>query len=383
MSMANNNRRLFPHSTRSSQLAQVQRQSAQLLNRIQREIANPTPRTLQEIEQHSRELSRLASGTDAAFTESYRRTLRAIDRYSRSQTGGGMFSQLLRALGTPGRAVADWLRGREGQQLLRPIQQQVESAMQQVHELNPELLPTSPEEAGGRLVNPPDDSSTGQPPAGGGGGGRNRLPPAAPPQGPPDDDSPHPNVRIMPDGRWRIRGPGYLRTLNPDHPALTGRMVPVTSSNVHSIGYVFNFDAPLRGTMMVRYWQRNRAGSGRVPGPTYEYLRIHPDFFDDLWIQASSKGRWIWDNIRIRGTVAGHQYSYNLARAAQNYLPRRARVVNGRQVLERRRRVAERRDGSRYVLTSPLPTEYIGAYRPQAHRPNVGNPDRGNVRLRR
>ena len=373
-----NNSRLFPNAARSTQLEADQRRSRELLQQMQRDTRNPTPNTMRDLENRARELSRIASGSHAAaFTETYKRALRGILRHATAQTqqSAGLVSRLLGSLGLPGRTIAEWLRSREGRQSLRPIEEQIEAALRRVEDLHPEQLPTSPEAAGGRRIPDRPEVSTPQPPP-------NRLPPAPPAQSP-DDNSPHPNVRILPNGDWRIRGPGYLRTLRADHPALTGRMVPVTSSNVHSIGYEFNFDRPTRGNLIVRYYQRNRHGSGRVAGPTYQYLRVHPDFFDDLWIQATSKGKWIWDNMRIRGTVAGHQYSYNLARAAQNYLPRRARVVSGRQVFERRRRTAVRRDGTTYTLTSPLATQYVGAYRPNVHRPNIGNADTGPRRLRR
>jgi hypothetical protein len=168
--------------------------------------------------------------------------------------------------------------------------------------------------------------------------------------------------------------------LTPDDPVLTGVMIPVPSSNVHSIGFEFNFDYPLKSKLIIRYKQKDRQSgrSGTVGGPTYEYLDVHPDWFDDLQ-QAGSKGKWVWDQLRIRGTVAGHQYRYNLTRAAQGYLPRRALVRNGIQRFQRRQRTAVYSDGRTEILTSPLPNAVIGRYSPTAHRPNVGNMDRGRM----
>jgi hypothetical protein len=156
-------------------------------------------------------------------------------------------------------------------------------------------------------------------------------------------------------------------------------MIPVTSSNVHSIGFAFNLDRPLNSKLIIRYKQKDRRGGpGTVGGPTYEYDDVHPDWFDSLQ-QAGSKGKWVWDQLRIRGTVAGHQYRYNLTRAAQGYLPRRAIVSMGIQRLIRRTRTAVYPDGRTEVLRSPLPNQVIGRYSPSAHRPNVGNMDRGRI----
>jgi hypothetical protein len=183
----------------------------------------------------------------------------------------------------------------------------------------------------------------------------------------------------MPDGQWRIRGPGYQRTLNPNDPVLTGEMVRVASSNVHSIGFEFNFDQPLKSKLIIRYLQKDRRGSsGTVGGPTYAYDNVHPDWFADLR-EAGSKGKWVWDQLRIRGTVAGHQYPYNLIRAAQGYLPRRAIIREGMQRFVRRQRTAVYSDGRTEILTSPLQNQNVGRYSPTAHRPNVGNMDRGRL----
>jgi hypothetical protein len=183
-------------------------------------------------------------------------------------------------------------------------------------------------------------------------------------------------VRILQDGRLEIRGPGYHRILQNDDPAITGQMMRVTSSNVYAIGFEFNFDEPLRSKLIVRYQQNNRrGGGGKVGGPTYEYFDVHPDWFADL-VAAGSKGSWVWDHLRIRGTVAGHQYRYNLSRIAQGYLPRQAQVYAGIQRFVRRTRTFVQ-GGRTQSITSPLPDRVLGRYSPpRGSAANVGNRDR-------
>jgi len=225
----------------------------------------------------------------------------------------------------------------------------------------------------GTQPNPnPSPLPAGNPNPGGSGSG-NRLPPQ-----PPEDSlaGPHPNVRILNDGRLEIRGPGYHRILQADDPVITGQMMRVASSNVYAIGFEFNFDEPLRSKLIIRYKQSDRRGSGRnVGGPTYEYLNVHPDWFTDL-VATGSKGKWVWDHLRIRGTVAGHQYEYHLTRIAQGYLPRRAMVLAGIQRLVRRSRSFVQ-GGRTQTITSPLPDRVLGRYSPpRGSAANVGNRDR-------
>ena len=383
--MALNNRKLFPNDYKSRQINRARQNAVEALQQIERIAQTPNADSFREIQRRSAELARTARGyRGEGFPDQLVKTIDSIERMSKSGIAATV-ERMLTSLGTPGRLISSWLRGSEGRSSTIPIRDQVQRALQLMQQLEPigDAPEISPEAAGGRLL-PDGDASVLSPPVGPqspstGGGGRSRLPPVAPPQSPPDDDRPHRNVRVLPDGRWHIRGPGYDRILQANDPALLGQMIPARSSNVHSYGYKFNFDRPTQGSLIVRYLQKDvnsSSGGRKVPGPTYEYVKVHPDWFDDIF-RASSKGIWIWDHMRIRGTVAGHQYSYQLIRAAQNYLPRRAVVRNGRQLLLQRRRTAERRDGSQYRLVSPLRSEYIGAYRPSVKRPNVGNMDRG------
>lgn len=120
-----------------------------------------------------------------------------------------------------------------------------------------------------------------------------------------------------------VHGPGGVQNLAEDHPAVTGEFVPVASSNVHSVAY----DADT-ATLYVRFLDSfyNKATKDYVrqgPGPIYAYYNVPPEMFLDM-LHASSKGGWVWDHLRIRGTLSGHQRDYALVGIVRGYVPRKA-----------------------------------------------------------
>ena len=111
------------------------------------------------------------------------------------------------------------------------------------------------------------------------------------------------------------------------------RMIPmqlVSSSNVYAIGYQVE-----TLTMRVQYLGttvsaagikgHGHSGKNRVkgklgrtltgrrqgPGATYDYRGVPQAVFNRIQ-NAGSKGGAIWDNLRIRGTVYGHKFDYEL-----------------------------------------------------------------------
>jgi hypothetical protein len=235
----------------------------------------------------------------------------------------------------------------------------LEQAASLIEQLSPKLFgetPRSPEQSGGvRVDNPP-------PPR--------QIIPAQPDtwQG----------MRLINDNTVEIRTGSFRGRYNTDHPAITGAMVPVTSSNVHSIGFQMNLHNPLASTMFVKYLQGSKGQ--KVSGPTYGYKNVHPVLFNQF-LAANSKGKFIWDEVRIRGTVAGSQYVYYLDSISRGYVPRRAVIVNGIQILKRRKR-QEQKSGR--TVISQLREKVIGPYAPRKNaRPNRGNPDRGSSRPNR
>lgn len=132
------------------------------------------------------------------------------------------------------------------------------------------------------------------------------------------------------------------------------RMKRVESSNVWAYGYdsttetlYVQFKAPainmasVRGTPLATFpgsglskRQRPRGRLGRTvmgkqnkPGPMYAYYGVPQDVWERFRRQTSA-GKAVWDKLRIRGTVWGHQYPYELVFAAIvsgiDYVPRRA-----------------------------------------------------------
>jgi len=118
-------------------------------------------------------------------------------------------------------------------------------------------------------------------------------------------------------------GFGGPREFPADHPLVTGEMVEVASSNVHSIGY--DLDAQ---TLYVRFWAETvRKGEVvRFPASLYGYREVRPEEFLEF-LGARSKGNWVWDRLRERGTVSGHKKPYFLAGITGGYVPRQAALT--------------------------------------------------------
>jgi len=159
------------------------------------------------------------------------------------------------------------------------------------------------------------------------------------------------------DGGYRGRG-------GPD-------MIPVNnSSNVHSFGYdafqatlyVTYLGVVLRPskvklgsskasefknsplTQYIKVKKGAHTGERAGPGATYAYFGVPQSVFTRMRA-AASKGIFIWDEIRVRGTIYGHRYRYRLATPGRarvpgamdpghdtiSYVPRRATKTGLRQ----------------------------------------------------
>lgn len=108
------------------------------------------------------------------------------------------------------------------------------------------------------------------------------------------------------------------------------QMIPVRSSNVHSIGYEWSDEPRRPGNLLVRFLGgtgKNRSG----PGPLYRYRDVPREVFL-AFQKASSKGKFLWDEVRVRGTVSGHQYDYSLIGTGDSgYVPRQAGLKRGQK----------------------------------------------------
>lgn len=207
-----------------------------------------------------------------------------------------------------------------------------------------------------------------------------RQPAKAPAPAPRSQD---PNRR---PGRVRIGN----RWVSDRDPLVTGEMIRVSSSNVHSIGFDANPGGAPVGTLKVTFREHiPNTGPGRPksnsnnPGSTYFYKGVPVEVFI-AFQQASSKGRFVWDRLRIRGTVSGHQYDYELGGISQGYVPRKA-TFEGDSEWYRSRTFATKEG---YVFRSQLPDSVArdvnrgepnrgNRGRPNRGEPNTGAPDRG------
>jgi hypothetical protein len=124
--------------------------------------------------------------------------------------------------------------------------------------------------------------------------------------------------------------PDDLREFPENKPAIEGP-IEVVSSNVHSIAYQWNLANGIEpGNLLVRYL--GGSGTNRVgPGALYSYKHVPYEIFKAFKI-ASSKGAFVWDELRVRGTVSGHQFDYQLEDIGElTRVPRQAGLKRGQQ----------------------------------------------------
>lgn len=140
---------------------------------------------------------------------------------------------------------------------------------------------------------------------------------------------------------------GGSRKLPPDHPLVTGQMIETPqSSNVYAFGYDLQTHS-----LFVRFKAgRHDGGSGggqsgggggdggrrpHRPGPLYLYHNVPTELFLTLY-EAPSKGIWVWDNLRIRGTLSGHRFDYALVGVQGGYVPRKATLAPAGEIFSPR-----------------------------------------------
>ncbi|GAB4143800.1 KTSC domain-containing protein [Thermopirellula anaerolimosa] len=121
-----------------------------------------------------------------------------------------------------------------------------------------------------------------------------------------------------------LPAPPELGNIPADHPLWSGEFVAVNqSSNVHSAAYDYR-----EAALYVRFHEKeyNKDVGDWVPvgpGPIYAYYNVPPSMFLDL-LETRSPGNWVWDHLRIRGTVSGHRFDYRLVAISGTYVPRKA-----------------------------------------------------------
>lgn len=100
-------------------------------------------------------------------------------------------------------------------------------------------------------------------------------------------------------------------------------------------GQVHNGAGRLGGQQQLRGWIGHTvAGKTNERGPMYAYYDVPARVFNRMRL-AASKGKFVWDELRVRGTIHGHKYRYSLAQGSitlQNgisgvYIPRKSTKV--------------------------------------------------------
>lgn len=180
---------------------------------------------------------------------------------------------------------------------------------------------------------------------------------------------------------------GKTRRIRKDDPIITGEFILASnSSNVHSFAYDVEDHA-----LYIRYWQDSGTGAGkfggggggrggggggggRIPGPMYRYAHVPVEVFERMQ-RANSKGTFVWDNIRIRGTVSGHRYDYELTGIADQYVPRKATLKPDGEWFVKRQWWE---NGQTYVSKADqLVRPMVSTGAPNRGTPNRGGPNRG------
>lgn len=158
------------------------------------------------------------------------------------------------------------------------------------------------------------------------------------------------------------------------------------SSNVW--GYFFERESRRSGILYVTFLQQDVNGNkSNEPGPTYAYYDVPVTVANQFQkATATSAGGAVWDYLRVRGTIAAHQYNYRLVHVSGAYVPRKvtphgwkARAVPalgvGRREYRRNTlapvRWSSRTDSRRAFFGDPDRGE------PDRGEPDRGEPDRG------
>jgi hypothetical protein len=179
------------------------------------------------------------------------------------------------------------------------------------------------------------------------------------------------------------------RKLPPDHPLVTGQMVETPqSSNVFAFGYDIQTHS-----LFVRFKEgRHEGGNGgggsggkggaggarpHRPGALYLYHNVPTELFLTLY-EAPSKGIWVWDNLRIRGTLSGHRFDYALVGVQGGYVPRKATLSPAGEIFSPRTIFTDQGRQLSSSLPEMLvrPLQPLGSSRP----PNNGSGGMGRKR---
>src|SRR6056297_372497 len=145
------------------------------------------------------------------------------------------------------------------------------------------------------------------------------------------------------------------------------------SSNVY--GYFFEREARRTGILYVTFLAQRRGQTGSGPGPTYAYYDVPVKKAVEFQrATQESAGGAVWDYLRIRGTIAGHQHQYRLVHVSGEYVPRKVTPLGYKN-----RAVPALGVGRRSFRRNTLPEQkFFSRGGPNRGGPDRGEPDRGN-----
>jgi hypothetical protein len=125
-------------------------------------------------------------------------------------------------------------------------------------------------------------------------------------------------------------GPSGKTRFKVTHPAVTGEWVKTPqSSNVYAVRYQAE-----EAELYVRFYKPAPPKQPRTrPGPIYKYSEITPRMARSVFqaAEGGSPGSWVWDFLRVRGSVSQHQKPYKLVGITGGYVPRHARSIGNEE----------------------------------------------------
>lgn len=282
-----------------------------------------------------------------ALAESLGLPLAAVQRYAKGASAAGWMQRLWNLLNGTGR-TADRLKISE---VPAAVQQAIGAALEAPPRPGRPVAPPPRQPGGGRRppTAPPNDSDGGGLPPGG--FSRSRFNPNHPPPLP-GESNPH-SEEIVCDSEssnvYSFSYDGKASTL-----FVTYKAHSINQENTRT-------DRVKRGKRFGRPQlvgeKGGTVGKGRGGrGAMYAYFDVPARVFERMK-NAASKGKFVWDELRIRGTVFGHKFRYQLVQGQVTpgtgvYIPRKATAKGFRT-----RSVADLGNGRRGFQTSTLPQQ--------------------------
>ena len=156
------------------------------------------------------------------------------------------------------------------------------------------------------------------------GGGGTGEPPLEPPIGPyqqPEPDEPTQSLQpwIENDIRTPQSSNVYSFAFVPDSSKRKGTLyITYKANELHAEGVAVERGHRGKGQGSHQFKGQHGHTVGKKtnnPGPVYAYLDVPTTVYNGM-MRAQSKGKFVWDKLRVRGTIHGHQYRYQLVQGS-------------------------------------------------------------------